>query len=111
MIAKPPGSRSYLPYLIFAAFFLLALVAARAAQAELRCAGLADVLAGLRTGYGELVLWQGRDRNGHYLIVTANPDGTSWSGLIRTDPEKVCLLMGGDKWSVGDAAALSSKEG
>lgn len=111
MKANRQSQRTLLPYLIFVAFVLLALLTARAAFAGDRCAGLADVLAGLRTNYGELVLWQGFDRMGNRLIITANPDGSGWTALIQTETEKACLLHGGDSRSAGDVAAPAGKEG
>lgn len=108
---RPRPPRPLWPYILVGLIALMLLTIASTARAEVRCGGLADVLADLRASYGELVMWQGRDRNGHQLLITANPDGTSWTALTLTDPEKVCLLTGGNHWFVGDAAPPAGKEG
>ena len=111
MKASYQRNRPRWPYILFALIALVLLTMATSARAELRCAGLADVLAGLRAGYDELVLWQGFDRKGNRLIITANPDGSGWSALAQADADKFCMLFGGDSWSVGDVAPPAGKEG
>lgn len=108
---KASYQRPFWSYVHLAVIAFLLLTMATSARAELRCAGLADVLAGLRTGYGELVLWQGFDRKGNRLIITANPDGSGWSALAQADADKFCMLFGGDSWSAGDVAPPAGKEG
>lgn len=69
-------------------------VAAQTAQ----CAGLAEVLTGLSAGYGESIVWEGERAPEGRLVVTARPDGSTWTALIVQD-DVACLAASGNGWS------------
>ena len=98
------------PYMLFLVVMWVILAIAAPAHAETSCTGLADALAGLRAGYGEVILWQGLAENGQRLIITANPDGSTWTALANGAAGAVCFVGSGVTWSVGDPAA-AGKEG
>ena len=75
------------------------------------CAGMADILAQLSAKYGEMILWQGQMNDGSPLIITAAPDGTTWTLLGRDPDGRACLLSAGAEWRVGGEAPAAGKEG
>ena len=77
------------------------------------CAGVTDVLAQLSAKYGEVILWQGQMNDGSPLIITAAPDGSTWTLLGRDADGRACLLSAGTEWQVGGdvpAAARRAEE-
>ena len=59
-----------------------------------RCGGYADVLADLATSYHERIVWVG-DRGAEcQMVITAVPDGSTWTALlVRGDV--ACLVSAG----------------
>lgn len=93
------------PYMLLIAVAWIALaVFAAPARAQTTCRGMADALAGLRASYAEVVLWEGVAENGQRLILTANPDGTTWTALTQSPEasDQVCFVASGVVWSGGD---------
>lgn len=79
---------------------------------ETTCIGLADLLAGLHAKYGESVIWTGITDTA-LLVVTANPDGSSWTSFVQRSDDKGCVFAHGEQWLPGSAPAppLLGKEG
>lgn len=75
----------------------LALCAPAHAQSA-QCAGLADVLEGLDRNYGEGIVWQGSAGPEVQIMVTAKPDGSTWS-LLMVQDKVACLMGSGTGWS------------
>lgn len=63
-----------------------------------QCAGLADVLEGLDRNYGESIVWQGNAGPDAVVMVTAKPDGSTWS-LLMIQGTVACLVGAGTGWS------------
>lgn len=98
------------PYFVLVAITWIALALAPANAAT--CTGLADALARLATSYQEAVLWQGDTPQGERLIITANPDGTTWTAIVQPAPESACFIAAGNVWQIGeDAPAPAGTEG
>ena len=102
MKAKPSKPLLFF-YVLIAVAAVLLLMLASAARAETRCAGLTDALAALEAKYGEKLIWQGLSRDGQRLLVTANPDGSTWTAMIQADGSKVCFASSGESWAPGGA--------
>lgn len=91
--------------LLLVIVWLLFVMFASAARAQTLCTGVADALAGLRASYSETVLWEGVAQNGQRLILTVNPDGTTWTALTQLPgSNQVCFVGSGGAWSAGDRA-------
>lgn len=67
-------------------------------RSETRCGALADVLADLQASYRETTVWEGAVGTGQRLVVTAAPDGSTWTALVVEGP-RACLLSSGASWS------------
>lgn len=63
-----------------------------------QCAGLAEALTGLSAGYGESIVWEGAAAPEGRLVVTARPDGTTWTALMVLG-DLACLVASGNGWS------------
>lgn len=67
-----------------------------------QCAGLPDVLAGLERNYGEALVWQGIwQKPGvpeSQLMITAKPDGSTWTALVVMEGQ-ACLVASGSGWA------------
>lgn len=88
------------PFLLFWSAILVFVtgggLAARAQVAQ--CGGYADVLADLQASYGETSVWEGEVGTGQRLVVTAAPDGSTWTALV-IEGAMACLLSSGRSWS------------
>ena len=76
------------------------------------CIGLADMLASLDQKYGESVIWTGI-AGASLLVVTANPDGSTWTAFVQRSDDMACPFGHGSQWLPGSAPAppLLGKEG
>lgn len=101
-----PGSSALVLTLALAAGLLLP-GQARAGQ----CAGLADVMAGLATRYGERALWQGGAGDGVSFTVTVNPDGTTWTALMLRADGLACIVASGSGWTAGPEPKAQGEDG
>lgn len=79
--------------LITALIFLL-LVGSMAKAQGARCGSLADVLADLSAAYKETAVWEGTISPRQKLIITAAPDGATWTALV-VEGSIACLLTSG----------------
>ena len=93
--------------LVILLWIALALAPAHAAT----CAGVADALARLATTYREAVLWQGDTPQGERLLITATPDGTTWTAIVQPAPGQACFIAAGTVWQIGADAPPAGKEG
>lgn len=110
MKASHPRPRPLWPYFLVG-FAALALVAmGSAARAATDCGDLAATLEYLRTNYAEDVLWQGVGRDGRPVIITANPDGSTWSPLTRPETAIACIVVDGASWTAGQPASAPAGE-
>jgi hypothetical protein len=98
-----------------AGLMLLALAAAPVlapgrAEAQAQCAGMADVMAGLSQRYGERVLMEagGGDTD---VIITVNPDGTTWTALVIRPDGLACIVASGTSWTAGPAPEPAGETG
>lgn len=87
-----------LPVAVACAALAPVLLGGAAAAQALQCAGMADALANLQSRYGEIVVWDGETGNGPRLLVTARPDGTSWTALA-VEGAVACMLTSGTAWT------------
>lgn len=97
--------------LIMAAFMLVASTfPLRAATTQ--CVGLADLLATLDQKYGEAVIWTGIT-DAALLVITANPDGSTWTAFVQRPDDMACVFAHGQQWLPGSAPAppLLGQEG
>lgn len=105
--------KAFIAHFMRAALFgLLVLVLVRPAQAAtVQCAGIADMLAQLDAKYGERQLFVGHADDGATIMVTANPNGTTWTALIMGESGKACIGALGASWSPGDPPGPQGTEG
>lgn len=92
------------PIMLAAAVVWLALALCPApARAQPRCTGYIAAITSLQSNYAELILWEGIAVNGWRMILTVNPDGTSWTILVQEPvaPDQVCFIAAGTAWSPG----------
>lgn len=82
--------------LLIAAIGLMAGSIGLHAQTQ-RCGGYADVLADLRSAYGEQVRWIFDGAPGSQLVITATPDGSSWT-MLFVEGAVACLVSAGNGW-------------
>lgn len=97
MKVMPLAARAVLSVIALAVAILLFGLAGMG-RAETRCGGYADVLADLRASYGETSVWEGEVGTGQRLVVTAAPDGSTWTALV-IEGSMACLLSSGRSWS------------
>ena len=102
--ARPPR-----PPLIAGLVLLLLGLASTARAAT--CTGLADALAQLSAQYREEVLFQGQTTSGQRLIITAAPDGSTWTELVQPGPDRACPIGSGTGWQIGTDATPAGQEG
>lgn len=110
MKSHPSRPRPLWPYFLLVGLAWLALFFTAPARAATNCGSLADVLAGLRSTFGEEVLLQGADIDGRQFVLTANPDGSTWSILTRSPDATACIVLAGANWSAGDPVAPPADE-
>lgn len=91
--------------LVGVSIILLLLSCAMVLASPPQCGPLEQILAKLAEKYGEGMLWQGRDAKGRLTIVTANPNGTTWTALVVSGPT-TCVADHGDSWTNGSAPGM-----
>jgi hypothetical protein len=62
-----------------------------------QCGALAEVLAGLASRYNEVVVADGEAGGGRTLLITATPDGATWSAVM-VQGDMACLVSAGTNW-------------
>ena len=62
-----------------------------------QCGSLAEVLAGLASRYNEVVVGDGEAGGGRTLLITATPDGATWTAVM-VHGELACLVAAGVGW-------------
>ena len=83
-----------LPVLAAALLILLPVLdAARAATAQ--CGGIVDVLAQLDAKYGERQLFVGQSAQDTAVVITAHPDGSSWTTVVADSGGRACIGTSG----------------
>lgn len=107
MKAKDLCSRALI-WVSCAALIYIAL--AGGAQADPRCGDADAVLRDLAARFGERAIWEGATSDGLRLVVTANPDGSTWTALVLNDAAQACPVGAGSAWVPGRPIALG-KEG
>lgn len=89
---------------VIAAIVTVQLFAAPAvAEARLQCGPAKLVLETLDTQFGEKVLFIGTGQNNQSIVVTAKPDGSTWTALVDGPDGNYCVMAAGSPW---DAAAV-----
>lgn len=78
---------------------LVPLAAARADEApapqDPRCIDGGVALRGLMRGFHEQPAWRGALRQGYAAVLTASPDGKSWTVLVVRPDGAVCVVLAG----------------
>lgn len=100
--------------LIVLLFVVTVIVAALPARAEggPQCGPWPDVAAALSTKYGEAVLFEGLPIPGSSrIVITAKPDGTTWTALTVDAAGIACIRGAGGGWHTGAAPAPSEEQG
>jgi hypothetical protein len=62
-----------------------------------QCGALAEVLATLASRYNEVVVGDGEAGGGRTLLITATPDGATWTAVM-VHGELACLVASGVSW-------------
>lgn len=90
----------FLPGSIASLVMLLTMALPAAAQAEqaVHCGGYADLLADLDRSYGEVIVWQGRRGDSGRMVITAAPDGSTWTALLVLEDGFACVGAVGVGW-------------
>ena len=89
-----------LPVLAAALLILLPVLdAARAATAQ--CGGIVDVLAQLDAKYGERQLFVGQSAQDTAVVITAHPDGSSWTTVVADSGGRACIGTSGSTGRAG----------
>lgn len=78
------------------AIFLCGLAGMAQAQVA-QCGGYADVLADLSQAYHEQVVWVGERGNAGQMVITAKPDGSTWTAMVVQEGI-ACLVAAGTGW-------------
>lgn len=91
--AYPLLLMSLLAVLLLAAAALSLPAQAQAAQ----CGGYADVLSDLERAYQEQVVWVGERGEAGQLVITAKPDGSTWTAMLVRQGV-ACLVSAGTGW-------------
>jgi hypothetical protein len=82
------------------ALIIAAMPAARPAFAQgVQCAGWAQVRMYLAEKHGEAVVGAGISSDGTLVVVTASPDGATWTMLGVTPSGVACLAAEGRDWT------------
>lgn len=82
--------------IFFAPLLWLAVALAASAQTP-QCGPLAEVLAGLASRYNEVVVNDGEAGGGRVLLITATPDGATWT-TVMVQGDLACLVASGVSW-------------
>ena len=94
--------------------FLLASVmvstAALSAPAQ-QCGPLQQMLAQLSSTYRESALFTGAVKDGVSVIITANPQGSTWTALLSDGAGNPCIVALGPGWQPGGVPAVLGEEG
>jgi hypothetical protein len=75
---------------------------AMALAAQQQCADAAQLLIQLQAKYAEVPLFVGTVSPGQTVIVTANPDGSTWTALIKAENGNACIGSAGVSWRAGE---------
>lgn len=98
MTANPLRSLARGLLALMVAFIVLcaATVAARAQPAQ--CGGYADILGDLAQAYHERIVWAGERGEAGQLVITAKPDGSTWTAMLVRGGV-ACLVAAGTGWA------------
>lgn len=88
---------------------VLSCLSALAAQAEVTCGEEGPALRNLATKYNETAVWEGLAQDGVRLVITANPDGSTWTALALNGKGQACILGSGTRWQPGTPVALGEE--
>ncbi|MBU6232517.1 hypothetical protein KGP36_07845 [Patescibacteria group bacterium] len=70
-----------------------------AAQQASKCGPTKEVIDDLRTEYNETVVGAGKDEKGNTVIVTASPNGETWTALVVSVKDgAACAVAAGKGW-------------
>ena len=83
-------------YILFAPLLWLALALAAPAQTP-QCGSPVEILAGLASRYSEVVVAEGEVGGGQTLLITATPDGATWTAIM-VKGDLACLVSSGHNW-------------
>lgn len=78
-------------------------------QAAAQCGEVGAMLRALATKYHEAEVWRGVAGDGLFLLITANPDGSTWTALRLAPEGQACLLVAGPNWQPGNPAPLGEE--
>jgi hypothetical protein len=97
--------------LLFAVGLITSALPARA-QSGLQCGRWDAVAAELLSRHAEQVLFEGTPGpGGHRIVITAKPDGTTWTALSVNAEGLACVRGLGDAWTAGGRPAATGQEG
>jgi hypothetical protein len=85
--------------LILAVFLLLAALVLPV-FAQDRCLPWPAILEQLADRWGEAPMWEGTRADVGRFVVLANPDGTTWTILLRRPDGQACALAAGEGWAL-----------
>lgn len=100
-----------LTVLLFGLCLIVAALPARA-QTSPQCGAWPDVAAALSARYGEAVLFEGEPGpGGPRVVITAKPDGTTWTALSVDPSGLACIRAAGGGWHTGTLPAPTGEQG
>ena len=93
-------------FLIISALFVSSATAGPAS-----CGPFADVMAKLAGDNHQKLLFTGLSENGTTVLMMANPDGSSWTAIVKTATDQACIVALGPGWQPGGQPIALGKEG
>lgn len=93
-------------FLIISALFVRSATAGPAS-----CGPFADVMAKLAGDNHQKLLFTGLSENGTTVLMMANPDGSSWTAIVKTATDQACIVALGPGWQPGGQPIALGKEG
>ena len=86
-------------------------VSTAALSAPAQCGPLQQMLAQLSSTYRESALFTGAVKDGVSVIITANPEGSTWTALQLDGAGNACIVALGPGWQPGVLPAALGTEG
>lgn len=90
-------------FLVALVVFLIvsALIVTSATAGPAPCGPFAEVVAKLVGDNHQRALFTGRSSDGTTVLIMANPDGSSWTAVVKTATDQACIVALGPGWVPG----------
>lgn len=80
------------------------------AAAQMQCLSWPAAMEQLADTWGESPMWEGSRAGLGAFVVLANPDGSSWTVMLRRPDGQACAVASGETWAL-PAAPKPGEEG